>query len=116
MNRIQTISAIAMFAVVLSMSAISPALAAANDSASEQGKKASNAGKINICHWQEEVIDDTDPDNPVVIEEAQWVVINVSRNAEDAHIGVHTDDTDFDEEIGEDLPLPDDTACTDRNI
>ncbi len=48
-------------------------------------------------------------------EPAQWVVITVSRTAEDAHIGVHTDGTDFDEEIDEGLPLPDETACTNRN-
>jgi len=112
MNRILTISAIAMFAVVLGLGVVSPAMAAPNENANPKA----SVGKVKICHWQEEVIDDTDPDNPVVIEEAQWVVINVSRNAEDAHIGVHTDGTDFDEEIGEGLPLPDETVCIDRNI
>ena len=101
-----------MFAVVLGLGVIGPAMAAPNDNANPKA----SVGKVTICHWQEEVIDDTDPDNPVVIEEAQWVVINVSRNAEDAHIPVHTDGTDFDGEIGVDPTLPDEEACTDRNI
>ena len=103
-----------MFAVVLSMSAISPALAAANDSASDQGKKASNAGKINICHWQEEV-----PDDPLTtvdeFEPAEWVPIEISGNAEDAHVGVHTDGADFDDKIGAGEALADEASCTARN-
>ena len=92
-----TIATIAMFAVMLGMSALAPAMAVPNDNANEKAK----AGKLTICHWQEEVLDDpltTDVDES---EPAEWVVISVSRNAEKAHVGVHTDGENFDVELSE---------------
>jgi len=92
-----TIAAIAMFAVMLGMSALAPAMAVPNDNANEKAK----VGKLTICHWQEEVLDDpltTDVDE---FEPAEWVVINVSRNAEKAHVDVHTDGENFDVELSE---------------
>ena len=49
------------------------------------------AGKTEICHRA-----------------ANWVFIEVNDNALDAHLGVHTDGADFDEEISE-------TECLARN-
>ena len=90
MNRIQTIAAIAMFAVVLGMSAISPAMAKA---------------ETTICHYAEEetVLIDTDgdgiPDTPVV-EEAHWAFLTLNNNgATNGHLKNHGEDTTGDGEI-----------------
>jgi len=85
MNRLLTISAIAMFAVVLGMSSITPAIAKAD---------------TPICHYAETVFD-TDPDTgevildpdtgePIVLEPALWKVITVnSKGAANGHVGHH---------------------------
>ena len=101
MNRILTLSAIAMFAVVLGMSAISPAMAKAD---------------TTICHYAEEepVLIDTDgdgvpdtqlledtngdgiPDTPVV-EQAHWAFLTLNNNgATNGHLKNHGEDTNDD--------------------
>lgn len=67
MNRILTISAIAMFAVVLGVSAFAPAMATPRDDNGEH--------KVVICHYQEEKTTDRDG-NPLdpIIPEAYLVI------------------------------------------
>ena len=104
MNRIQTIAAIAMFAVVLGMSAIAPAMAKAD---------------TTICHYAEEepvLIDTTGdgvPDTPLledttgdgipdtpVVEEAHWAFLTLNNNgATNGHLKNHGEDTTGDGEI-----------------
>ena len=99
-----------MFAVIMGLG-ISPVMAAPNDHANDKAK----VGKVQICHWQEQVLlldVNGDPvldesGNPIVLEEAQWVVINVSKNAAKAHIGVHTDGETFDQEITDEFTIED---------
>jgi len=118
MNRIQTISAIAMFAVVLGMSAITPVMAKAD---------------TTICHFAEEepvlvdtdgdgvpdtpLLEDTDgdgiPDTPVV-EPAHWKFLTLNNNgAANGHLKNHGEDTDGDGVI--DIPefkvVDDDTTA-----
>ncbi len=77
MNRIQTISAIAMFAVVLGISAIAPAMA---DKATAPGQN-----KQYICHVEHD--DPTTPD----VDESSIDLIKVPLNS--AHFkGKHPDD------------------------
>ena len=110
MNSKTVLAVVAMFAVIMGLG-ISPAMAAPNDHANDKAK----VGKVQICHWQEEVIlldENGDPvldenGNPVVLEEAQWVVINISRNAEKTHVGVHTDGENFDQEIIDEFTVED---------
>ncbi len=114
MNRIQTISAIAMFAVVLGMSAIAPAMAKAD---------------TPICHYAETEFETDpvtgdvilDPDgNPIVLEEAVWKVISVnSKGAANGHVDHHGPEADqtlkdfeIDETEGSGFTSVD---CTDRN-
>ena len=85
MNRILTISAITMFAVVLGLGMLSPAMAAKN--------------KVDLCHYsaEETILVDTDDDGvgdtEVVIPE-HWKVINISQNgnAVNAHENNHAQD------------------------
>ncbi len=91
MNRIQTISAIAMFAVVLGMSTIAPAMAKAD---------------TTICRYAEEetvLIDTTGdgvPDTLVVVEEAHWAFLTLNNNgATNGHLKNHGEDTTGDGEI-----------------
>ena len=72
MNKITTLSAIAMFAVIMGMSAIAPAIA-----------EGSNGNKIFICHFQEEVLAE---DGETVLEEASVSAINVNMRSYDAHM------------------------------
>ena len=65
-----TIAAIAMFAVVLGMGALSPAMAAPNDNANDKAK----AGKISICH-----VEVDDPETPE--DESSVELITVSANS-----------------------------------
>jgi len=71
MNRILTISAIAMFAVVLGVSAFAPAMATPRDDNGEH--------KVVICHYQEAKTTDRDGnDLEIPIPEA-YVVINIDK-------------------------------------
>lgn len=85
MNHIQTISAIVMFAVVLGVSSLAPALAKAD---------------TTICHFTETeyltdpdtgaIITDPDTGDPIVSEAAHWQVITVNnKGATNGHIGHH---------------------------
>jgi len=65
-----TIAAIAMFAVILGMGAIAPAMATPNDNANDKAK----AGKINICH-----VELDDPETPE--DESSIDLISVSANS-----------------------------------
>ncbi|MCV0430494.1 hypothetical protein [Nitrosopumilus sp.] len=83
-----TIAAIAMFAVILGMGALAPAMAAPNDNANEKAK----AGKISICH-----VELDDPDTPE--DESSVSLISVSANS--AHAKKHLDDYEpFTDESG----------------
>jgi len=67
-----TIAAIAMFAVILGMSSLAPAIAAG-----------SNGQKSIICHFEAAHFDeDLQEDVP-----AEWVVINVNNRSLPAHLG-----------------------------
>ena len=71
MNRILTISAIAMFAVVLGLGVLSPAMATPRDGNGDH--------KVVICHYQEEKTTDRDGnDLETPIPEA-YVVINIDK-------------------------------------
>ena len=103
MKTTYTIAAIAMFAVILGMSAIAPAMAEKPNS--ETGKH-----KILLCHYQEEkpLIVDGVPvivnDEPVMIP-AEWALINVDnkgktnghfdKNGDTRHFDVEPADGDF---------------------
>ncbi len=85
MKTIYTISAIAMFAVILGMSALAPAMAA-------------KAPKVDICHFaEEEIIFDVDGTTPIGTIDAHWKILNVSQNgADNGHVDNHGDDTGLD--------------------
>ena len=109
MKTTYTIAAIAMFAVILGMGTLASAMAAPHDNANPKAK----VGKVTICHWQEEVLDDPITTDVNEYEAAEWVPINISRNAEKAHVGVHTDGSDYDVELSqEDI---DADVCGSRN-
>ena len=110
MKTTYTIAAIAMFAFVLGMSSISPAMAKAD---------------TPICHYAETVFE-IDPDtneivldddlNPVVLEEAVWKVITVNnKGATNGHVGHHgpADDQSLKDFVIDDVMTG--TVCTDRN-
>ena len=105
MKTTYTIAAIAMFAVILGMSALAPAMAA-------------KADKIDVCHFEEEEIilvdldGDGTPETEVVISPAEWKVININGNAEKAHVGKHTDGVNSDEKLSDEFTEQD---CLDRN-
>ena len=92
MNSKLAITAIAMIAAIMAFGVSSPALAAPNENANEKAK----VGKVSICHWDEGVLNDPATPDVDESEPAQWVVINVSGNAQKAHVGKHTDGTSFD--------------------
>jgi len=79
-----TIAAIAMFAVMLGISAFSPAMAA-------------KEAKIFVCHFEEEELDA----DGNIIEDAQWKVININGNAKKAHVDKHTDGINYDVELSQ---------------
>lgn len=136
MNSKLALSAIVVVAAIMAFGVISPAMAAPNDNANDRakdkagdkGNDKAKAGKVSICHWQEEellldeegmpVLDEND--EPIVLEEAQWVIINVSKNAQKAHGDQHTDGTDVDTVVddGEEPVEGSITSmvCLDRNI
>ena len=80
MNRILTISAIAMFAVTLGLGVLSPAMAAPN--------------KVSVCHYEAEEID---PDTLEVIDDF-WTIISISGNGQAVtkHMANHANGTDGD--------------------
>jgi hypothetical protein len=73
MNKITTLSAIAMVAVIMGMSAFAPAMAS----------NGSNGQKTTICHFEEEFFDE---DLQVTIP-AEYSVINVNNRSLPAHMG-----------------------------
>jgi len=75
MNKITTLSAIAMFAVILGMSALAPAMAAKPD----------QAEKIWVCHFADtEVVIDPETELEVTIP-AHYDVIHISENGWNGH-------------------------------
>jgi len=90
MNTKLTLTAIAMFAVIMGMSVLAPAMAA-------------KESKVLVCHYQEFVAEDLTVDPPIIGEEEAWKVISINGNAQSAHVDVHTPDgVVFDFLIGED--------------
>jgi len=86
MNRILTISAIVMFAVVMGIASMTPAMAAKN--------------KVDLCHYSAEeiVVDGLGvPTGEVILE--HWKIINISQNGnavnahENNHAQVNGDET-----------------------
>ena len=117
-----------MVAAIMAFGTISPAMAAPNENASDRAKERAgdkgndkaNAGKVSICHWQEEVLDDPETTDVDESEPAEWVVINISKNAQKAHVGKHTDGTNVDTIIDDSEEPAEDTitteGCLARNI
>lgn len=99
MKTTYTIAAIAMFAVILGMGALSPAMAVKMD-------------KIDVCHFAEEEIEIDPLTGDEIVTPAEWKVINISGNAEKAHVGKHTDGESFDEKISDEFTVQN---CLDRN-
>jgi len=99
MTKRLAITAIVMFAVMLGISALTPAMAV-------------KADKIDVCHFSEEEIE-IDTDGVETIIPAEWKIINISGNAEKAHVGKHTDGERFDEKISDEFTID---ACFARNI
>jgi len=109
MNTKLTLTAIAMFAVMMGLSMYSPAMAAKQD-------------KFDVCHFEEEQIIPTDSNGDGVIDEndtptvvpAEWVVININGNALSAHLGVHGDSVNVDQLIDDgDIPAEDTVSTAD---
>ena len=71
MNKITTLAAISMFAVMMGMAAFSPAFASG-----------SNGQKTTLCHFEDEHLDENDDLVP-----AEWVVIEVNDRSLPAHEG-----------------------------
>ena len=99
MKTTYTVAAIAMFAVILGMGALSPAMAVKMD-------------KIDVCHFEEAEIETLEDGTEVEISPAEWKVINISGNAEKAHVGKHTDGVNSDEKLSDVFTEQD---CLDRN-
>jgi hypothetical protein len=105
MKTTYSIAAIAMFAVILGMSALAPAMAVKMD-------------KIDVCHFSEEKIE-IDADGFETVIPAEWKVINISGNAEKAHVGKHTDNVEFDVLVSDDPESIDtitEEVCLARNV
>src|SRR3990170_3855754 len=127
MNSKLALIAVVMVAAIMVFGAISPAMAAPNENASDRAKERAGdkgndkakAGKVSICHWQEEVLDDPATIDVDESEPAEWVVINVSANAQKAHVGKHTDGTEVDTLIDDSDEPAEYTitseACLERN-
>ncbi len=99
MKTIYTVAAIAMFAVILGMSALAPAMAVKMD-------------KIDVCHFEEAEIETLEDGTEVEVSPAEWKVININGNAEKAHVGKHTDGENFDGKISDEFTVDD---CLARN-
>jgi len=97
MNRILTISAIVMFAVVMGIASMTPAMAAKN--------------KVDLCHYSAEeiVVDDLGMPTGEVIPE-HWKIINISQNgnAVNAHENNHA-------QVNEDESVTPDFQITDED-
>lgn len=93
-----TVAAIAMFAVMLGISAFAPAMAA-------------KADKMDVCHFSEEETV-VDADGNVTVVPAEWKVISINGNAMKAHVDKHTDGENFDRLISDDFTVDD---CLARN-
>ena len=76
MNRILTLSAIAMFAVVMGLAAFAPAALA-------KGPQPQN--NVTLCHF------DGDPDDDPITDDSVWEVITPNIHAIDKHIANHID-------------------------
>ena len=76
MNRILTISAIAVFAVVMGLAAFAPAAMA---------KAPEPQNKVILCHF------DGDPDDDPETDDSVWEVINPNIHARDKHLANHID-------------------------
>ncbi|HXV38117.1 MAG TPA: hypothetical protein VD699_00885 [Nitrosopumilaceae archaeon] len=107
MNTKLTLTAIAMFAVMMSLSMYSPAMAAKEI-------------KYDVCHFEEEqiILEDTngdgvidENDTPTVIP-AEWKVININGNSLSAHLGVHGDGVNVDQLIDDSAEPAEDTVST----
>ena len=98
MNSKLAITAIVMFAVVMGMSSIAPAIAVPPDHANNE---ASKAGKKLVCHYEaEEVIENEDGTTTTIPE--HWEDINISGNAVKKHLANHAQVVDS--ETGETEP------------
>ena len=121
MNSKLALSAVVMVAAIMVFGAISPAMAAPNENASDRAKERAadkgndnaKAGKVSICHWQEEVLDDPETPDVDEFQPAEWVIINVSANAQKAHVDKHTDGTDVDTLIDDSEEPAENTITTD---
>ncbi len=91
MNRILTISAIAMFAVVMGLAAFAPAALAKGPSPDD---------KQLLCHFE------ADPDDNPETDDSVWEVITPNIHAKDKHIANHID-SDADNDPTTDDPQPD---------
>ena len=82
-----------MFAVVLGLGVVSPAMAAP--------PAHSNANKESVCHYEAEEID---PLTEEVLVDDFWTIISISSNgnAVNAHLANHANGTDSDGVIDED--------------
>jgi len=102
MNKKLTLAAIAMFAVIVGMSALAPAMAA-------------KQGKILMCHYDAITYDEF---GTPISGTDDWIVISINQNAESAHAGIHTDGESYDFVVNDDDgdDTNDSQDCTDRNL
>jgi len=94
MKTTYTIAAIAMFAVILGMSAIAPAMADKKD-------------KIFVCHFSE-----AEFEGEVEIEPAHWQVIHINENGWNGHED-HNDGAGLSDDRGTEAEMI--VTCTERN-
>ena len=85
MKTTYTIAAIAMFAVILGMGALSPALA---------DREGLHNPKVPVCHFDK----DTNDDGDETIDDRAWIVKMVNKHAKIAHLG-HGDVVIDDDEV-----------------
>ncbi len=104
MNSKLVITAIVMFAIVMGIASMTPAMAAKN--------------KVDLCHYsaEETILVDTDGDGVGDTEEVipeHWKIINISQNgnAVNAHENNHTQDNGVDP-VQSDFQITDDDAPT----
>jgi len=76
MNKITTLSAIAMFAVIMGMSAFAPAALASPNSDH-------NDPKTDVCHFDR----DTNDDGDTTTDDRAWIEKSLNKHALVAHIG-----------------------------